>query len=569
MESQRSLLLITLLFLGFLIWQAWQQDHAPPPPVATQTPQAETVAATDAKAKDSEDLPSAAAPQSAGAGSVKEAPAQTQALETGTKIHIVTDVLDIEISTRGGDLIDVKLPTYPVSLEHKDEPFRLLHIDPPPYVAQSGLIHDRIEGIDSAQRAPTHYADYVAENTEYRLDEGKDTLVVPLVWVGKDGVKVTKTFTFTRGQFYVDVAYKVENGSASDWKAAAYMQLRHGPAKKQAGMVGARSYNGASYYDGEAYHKLPFDKMEEEPLNLTVKSGWVAVMQHYFISAWLPQSSESENLLYSKVIRDGGVPAYLIGMRTPSLTIPPGQSGALGSRIYVGPKLQKALAKLYPGLELTSDYGIFTIFAKPLFWMLDKIHAVVGNWGWAIILLTILIKAAFFKLSATSYRSMAKMKKVAPKLQSIKERYPDDKQRQQQAMMELYKTEKINPLGGCLPILIQIPVFIALYWVLQESVELRQAPWILWIKDLSLRDPYYVLPLLMGASMFLQNRLNPPQPDPMMQKMMMTMPIVFTFFFAFFPSGLVLYWVVNNILSIAQQWYITRHIEQEAAKART
>ncbi len=566
MESQRSLLLITLAFLGFMIWQAWMQDHAPAPAPTEQatTQQAQTPSAVTSES--GKDLPSAAAPAAEPAAISQQD--QAPAFDVGATIHVVTDVLDLKISTKGGDLVDVKLPTYPVSLERKDEPFQLLHADPPPYIAQSGLIHDRIDGVDVNKRAPTHHAQFVAENSSYVLADGAEKLLVPLTWVGEDGVKVTKTYTFTRGKFYVDVDYKVENQSATDWSAGAYTQLRHGPPKPQAGMFGARSYNGAAYYDGEAYHKLPFEDMEEEPLNMTVKSGWVAVMQHYFISAWMPQSTETSNQLYSKVIHGGGQTAYLIGMRSPSLSIPSGQTGELGARIYVGPKLQKELEKLYPGLELTSDYGIFTIFAKPLFWMLDKIHAVVGNWGWAIILLTILIKLAFFKLSATSYRSMAKMKKVAPKLASIKERYPDDKQRQQQAMMELYKTEKINPLGGCLPILIQIPVFVALFWVLQESVELRQAPWILWIKDLSLKDPYYVLPLLMGISMFLQNKLNPPQPDPMMQKVMMTMPIVFTVFFAFFPSGLVLYWVVNNILSIAQQWYITRGIEQEAEKAR-
>ena len=565
MDSQRSLLYITLAFLGFMIWQAWTQDHAPAasePQAVTQT--SETAANDATGQKDLPDAVHSAIEQ----GAIKNSTKSAVTTDDAPAIHIVTDVLDLEISTRGGDFIDAKLPTYPVSLDKKDQPTPLLHHDGAPYVAQSGLIHDKVEGVDTKERAPNHYALYVAEKSEYSLADGKQTLTVPLTWVGKDGIQVTKTFTFTRGEFYVDVKYQVSNQSATDWSAGSYMQLRHGPAIKQKGMMGSRSYNGAAYYDEDAYHKLPFTSMAEKPLQETVKGGWVAILQHYFIGAWLPNSADSTNTLYSKVIDGGGTPAYLIGIRTSSITIPPGQSGSLGGRFYVGPKLQKKLAKLYPGLELTSDYGIFTIFAKPLFWMLDKIHAVVGNWGWAIILLTIMIKLAFFKLSATSYRSMAKMKKVAPKLASIKERYPDDKQRQQQAMMELYKTEKINPLGGCLPILVQIPVFIALYWVLQESVELRQAPWILWINDLSLKDPYFVLPVLMGISMFLQNRLNPQQPDPMMAKVMTMMPFVFTVFFAFFPSGLVLYWVVNNVLSIAQQWYITRGIEQEATKAR-
>jgi YidC/Oxa1 family membrane protein insertase len=290
------------------------------------------------------------------------------------------------------------------------------------------------------------------------------------------------------------------------------------------------------------------------------------MMQHYFLSAWLPNDPKAENFLYSKVVTAGGAQEYLIGSRSSATTIPAGERGTLSSRFYAGPKLQNDLEKLAPGLELTVDYGILTIISKPLFWLLSTIHSVVGNWGWAIILLTILIKAVFYKLSEAGFRSMAKMKNVAPKLKSLKERYADDKQGYQQAMMDIYKKEKINPLGGCLPILIQIPVFISLYWVLLEAVELRQAPWMLWIKDLAIKDPFFILPLLMGISMFIQQKLNPPQPDPMMQKMLTAMPIVFTVFFAFFPAGLVLYWFVNNLLSITQQWFITRAIEQEAKK---
>lgn len=571
MESQRTLLYITLAFLGFLLWQAWMQDHSPAPDVQ---PSADNTAIGQSAAAENDDLPAVQAPSAAEAGAIDTPNVKTS--ENVPTIHVVTDVLDMQISTQGGNLVDAKLPTYPVSLEHKDQPFQLLHAGADAYVAQSGLLGRGSES--AAARAPTHKDSYLATKRSYSLADTGETLRVPLVWTSPDGVKVTKAYVFHPGKFYVDLEYTIENGSTEPWSASPYLQLRHGAEETQAGMFGARSYNGAAYFDGDSYHKLPFSKMEKEPLNLDVKGGWVAMLQHYFVSAWIPTTKTTDQLdenpkllnslqtkLYSKVIPNPVTPAYIIGMMMPQVSVAPGQTSVFANRVYVGPKLQKELAKLYPGLELTSDYGIFTIFAKPLFWLLDKIHAVVGNWGWAIILLTLLIKLAFFKLSATSYRSMAKMKKVAPKLQSIKERYPDDKQRQQQAMMELYKTEKINPLGGCLPILIQIPVFIALYWVLQESVELRQAPWILWIKDLSLPDPHFVLPLLMGASMFLQNKLNPQQPDPMMQKVMMTMPIVFTIFFAFFPSGLVLYWVVNNILSIAQQWYITRQIEQSSS----
>ncbi|HGG60454.1 MAG TPA: membrane protein insertase YidC [Gammaproteobacteria bacterium] len=563
MESQRPFLYLSLLFLGFLIWQAWVTDHAPTAPEpATQTAARQNGQSVPESADDkAADLPQAAnatdAPVSA------STPQQNRVGATGKTIEVKTDVLDVTITTRGGDVLSVRLPTYPVSVDQPDTPLRLLRPDLP-YIAQSGLLHDKQPGSDVSHRAPNHYAIYSASQDHYALGD-KDRLEVVLHWRSADGVQVDKIYTFHRGEFYIDVDYRINNGSRQVWIGRQYAQLRHGETPAKSGFVGTSSYEGAAYYNGK-FEKLPFKKMTEEPLKQTVNGGWVTMMQHYFLSAWMPRAGGGENLLYSKVVDGARGNEYIIGFRSDATTVAPGAQGTLSSRLYAGPTKQDKLASLAPGLELTIDYGIFTIFSKPLFWLLSKIHAFVGNWGWSIILLTILIKGVFYKLSETSYRSMAKMRKVAPKMQALKERYGDDKAGHQKAMMDLYKKEKINPLGGCLPILIQIPVFIALYWVLIEAVELRQAPWIFWIKDLSIKDPYFVLPVIMGVSMFVQQKLNPPQPDPMMQKMMTAMPLVFTVFFAFFASGLVLYWVVNNLLSIAQQWYITNKLEKESRK---
>lgn len=539
-------------------------DHAPEP--VQLDPRVQTQGASLEGSDQLIDLPesavvvgsvapaSIASPQAAGASSQ---------VNSATKINIKTDVFEVVISTLGGDIVDLRLPTFPVSLEKKDEPFQLLNQSGVPYIAQSGLLHEKVNGQDQRDRAPTHYAIFSTPQTSFRLADGEDKLKVPLTWTGPDGIVITKTYTFHRDNFTIDLAYKIDNQSSTDWIASQYRQLRHGSVDNSLGL-GMQTFTGAAYFS-DKFHKLAFDDMLDEPINVQTTGGWAAVIQHYFFTAWLSGSLEEPNKIYSKVVSSPGHTQYLVGMRSAPITVPAGTTGELHSRFYAGPKLQEDLVTIAPGLELTVDYGIFTIFSKPLFWLLSKIHGLIGNWGWAIILLTILIKAVFYKLSEASYRSMAKMRVVAPKLKSLKERYGDDKARYQQAMMEFYKTEKINPVGGCLPILVQIPVFIALYWMLQESVELRQAPWIGWIRDLSIKDPFYILPLLMGVSMYVQQKLNPPQPDPVMQKAMMAMPFIFTIFFAFFPAGLVLYWITNNLLSISQQWYILRKIEQQAA----
>ena len=542
MDNQRLILFVALSFVLLLIWQAWVEDYGQKPqPVSTEA--VTTPPAVDTAA----DLPSEIPEPGAALPRI-----QDEFLPSSQRIQVQTDVLSVEIDTTGGDIRKVDLLQYPVSIKSDSGPVRLISDEPPDFfVAQSGLRTPDGE-------EPTHHAIYEAEQTEYRLSDSNDLIEVPLRWRSPEGVLVDKIFTFRRGSYVIDVVHQVSNQSESDWRGRQYRQLQRTDETKDSGNQFIITYTGGVIYSPEEkYEKINFDDMVDEDLSREITGGWAAMIQHYFLAAWIPPGEESDQY-YSKVING---PRYVLGMISPYLTVPGGSDASFSSRFYVGPKLQDVMAEVAPGLELTVDYGILTVLSQPLFWMLDKIYKLVGNWGWAIVLLTLLIKLAFYKLSETSYRSMANMRKLTPRLKSLKERYGDDKQRLNQAMMELYKTEKINPLGGCLPILVQIPVFIALYWVLLESVELRQAPFILWIKDLSSPDPYFVLPLLMGATMFIQQKLNPAPVDPMQAKIMMLLPVVFTVFFAFFPSGLVLYWVANNTLSIAQQGMITRRIE--------
>ncbi|MDD3516839.1 MAG: membrane protein insertase YidC [Chromatiales bacterium] len=555
MDNYRPVLYISLVFVLFLLWQAWQQDYVWPTqePMAASGSSMTAEPTTDTPRLDVPDAPTAEAGQ-------LPTGVPTDAVPVRETVRVVTDVLDLEIDTRGGSIVRADLPTYPVSLEEPDRPMRLLDEQVRQFVAQSGLIHDRVADVDAERRAPSHHAVYRAEKTEYRLADGVDELRVPLIWTDGSGVTVTKTFVLRRGHFLVDVEHHVDNASDAAWVGRQYRQLRHGPTPDRESYF-IYTFTGAAYYDGR-YEKLAFDDMVKKPIDREVQGGWVSVIQHYFVTAWIPVADET-SLFYTRVLGTAGRPEHIIGMRSGAQTAAPGERASFTSSIWVGPKLQNELEDVAKGLELTADYGIFAFLAKPIFWLLSFIHGLVGNWGWSIIILTVMIKLAFYKLSATSYRSMAKMRAVQPKLQALKERFGDDKQRMQQALMELYKKEKINPLGGCLPILIQIPVFIALYWVLLESVEMRQAPWILWINDLSTKDPYFVLPVLMGITMIVQHRLNPAPLDPVQQKLMMILPFVFTIFFAFFQAGLVLYWFVNNLLSIAQQWKITRAIAAE------
>lgn len=557
MENLRLVLFVALSIVVLLLWQAWEADRRPSSQPTTAMEQTAPPANTTPSAQVPAAPPAAPAPATPAAPAVATAtPNEQQGLNQGQRLRVYTDVLAVEIDTLGGDVRQVDLLTYPVTVDKPDQPFRLLndssqHI----FVAQSGLLSSTV--------APDHHTQYIAEQTEYRLAEGAAEIKVPLRWTDAQGVTVTKVYTFHRGDFVIEVDHVVDNQRAEEWKGRFYRQLQRSRTERESALI--YTYTGGVLSTGaNKYQKVSFDDMDSGNVNLEAKGGWAAMIQHYFLAAWVPHQ-EQLNQFYSKAL---GGDRYVLGLVTPVTAIAPGASTTFTSKLYVGPKLQDRLEDVAPNLELTVDYGMLTFIAKPLFWVLEWLHGWLHNWGWAIVVLTLLIKLAFYKLSEASYRSMAKMRKFAPKLQQLKERYGDDRQRMSQAMMEIYKKEKINPLGGCLPMLVQIPVFIALYWVLLESVELRQAPFILWIHDLSTRDPYYVLPLIMGATMFFQQKLNPPPPDPLQAKILSALPFVFTLFFAFFPSGLVLYWVVNNILSIAQQWYITHRIEKADVDAK-
>jgi YidC/Oxa1 family membrane protein insertase len=524
------------------------EDYAPAPQ-STPAP----VTTSDAPAEAAADLP-AAAPESA----QTDTPAPEEiALESAEPVIVETDVLRVVIDARGGDLRQADLLDYPQTRKPGAAPFRLLNDTLPDlFVVQSGLRTPDGE-------EPTHHVVYRSEQTRYQLGDTADSLQVALQWRSPAGVEVIKRYTFHRNSYVVDLEHRVTNGSAVDWRGREYRQLQRTDPPDTGKTSFIYTYTGGVLYSPEEkYEKIKFDEMADSDLDRQVTDGWAAMIQHYFLAAIIPETGQP-NRYYTKALNG---PRYVIGLITPARVVSPGEAVSFSNRLFIGPKLQDVLTKVAPGLELTVDYGLLTILAKPLFWLLELIHDLVGNWGWAIVLVTVLIKLAFYKLSETSYKSMANMRKLAPRLQSLKERYGDDRQKLNQAMMELYKKEKINPLGGCLPILVQIPVFIALYWVLLESVEMRQAPFMLWLNDLSSPDPYYVLPLLMGATMLIQQKLNPAPMDPIQAKVMMVLPVVFTVFFAFFPSGLVLYWVVNNTLSIAQQWVITKRVEAGTKK---
>jgi YidC/Oxa1 family membrane protein insertase len=561
MENQRLLLYFTLFFVAYLLWAEWQMDYGPKPEATV----AETV---QTQQQEETEVPAAAVtPDDTTIADSKTAP-----LTTSQRINVITDVLDIEIDTRGGDFKKAVLRNYATTHEQPEEKLVFMtDADRNFFVAQSGLV-----SVNSGS-APTHNAVFKAEKNDYRLAEGVNELKVPLYWTGENGVRVAKIFTFRRNSYVVDVEHVVEAGN-EDWSGSQYMQLVRTPPTEDDKSAFIYTYTGGVVFNNDIkYEKIEFDEMAEQNLQSTIgdgclnlsgdqkgcelKGGWLAMIQHYFLASWIPESGVN-NLYYSK--NPANTTKYILGARSPAQKIAAQEKASFNSRLVVGPKLQNQLEQVAPGLELTVDYGVLTIIAKPLFWLLDIFHGWFGNWGWAIIFLTITVKAIFYKLSEMSYRSMAKMRKVAPRIKQMKERFGDDRQAMSKAMMDMYKREKINPMGGCFPILVQMPVFIALYWVLLESVEMRHAPFVLWIDNLSARDPYFILPVIMGVSMWVQQKLNPAPVDPVQQKIFQYMPFVFTVMFAFFPSGLVLYWVVNNILSIAQQWYITRRIEREA-----
>lgn len=480
-------------------------------------------------------------------------------LDDSETFNLSTDALDLVVSADGGDVVSASLPKFPVRLDTPDQPFRLLENNNlRRYVAQSGLIGP--DGIDASGNRARYASQGVTNN-----GDGSHTLT--LAWTGNDslGMQVYKRFTAHDDRYDIDVSFDIRNGGSSVASVTSFAQLKRDNTQAPDGNTGfgVSPYLGAALTQpDERYTKLSFSDLSDEPFSKRLPAGWVAILQHYFVSAWIPSQQTSHDYFASQLSNGDNV----IGYKNQNVDIAPGSAATITQTLYVGPKDQVALAALAKNLDLVIDYGWLWWLAQPLFWLLTLIQQFVINWGLAIIALTIVIKLIFFRLSAASYKSMAKMRTVQPKIQSIRDQYADDKAKQQQAMMELWKKEKINPMGGCLPMLIQMPVFIALYWVLLESVELRHAPFILWIEDLSAMDPYFVLPILMGISMWLMQRLNPAPPDPMQAKIMMYMPIAFTFLMMWFPAGLVLYWLCNNLLSFAQQYVVTRQIEQAAAR---
>lgn len=544
MDNLRTFFIFGLLIVSLLLWEAWQNDYVRP----QQQVEQKTSVANAAP-----DLP---APTVEGEGdlpdfptmsveALPDAPVEAPKVSIADSIQVKTDVFDIRLSTQGGDIHQLALLAYPISNDQPDVPVQFLndgngHF----FVTQSGL---RAEG-----SAPTHYETYRAEQTEYVLVDGQDELKVPLYW-SDNGLQVIKTYTFKRDSYRVTVDYQVINQSGERFSAYPYAQFNRNQSDDGSMLI--YTYTGAVFSsEGNEYEKVSFDDLESQAYSKNANNGWAAMIQHYFVGAIVPQQGESIGL-YGKAISNTN---FTAGVRMPVMTVEQGQQGSATYELFLGPKIHDRLESVAENLDLTVDYGVLTIISEPLFWVMEWLYKLTGNWGWAIILLTVLIKLAFYRLSAASYRSMAGMRKLTPKLTQLKERYGDDKQKFNQEMMNLYRTEKINPLGGCLPILVQMPVFLAFYWVLVESVELRQADFMLWITDLTALDPYFVLPVLFGLSMWFQQKLNPAPQDPMQANMMKVFPIVFTVFFAFFPSGLVLYWLVNNLLSIAQQWHITK-----------
>ena len=554
MDIRRLVIYAGLAISSYMLILAWNQDYGTE---NVTTPVAETSneSAPDfgSDTPDTSDAVDADVPDVSDQPAVSSADMPEVAAPTGDVITVQTDVLNVEINPKGGQVVSVRLPQYSKSIKQKDVPFTLLeNSNTRLFIAQSGLVGR--DGIDKNNGAL-----YSTENTEYTLNEGEDTLEVVLTHQSEKAY-VEKIFTFTRGEYLMDVRYKVRNISQEPWQGAFYAQLKRDGSDdpSQSSSMGMQAYLGAALTTSEErYQKVSFDDLEEGKFKSVEEGGWAAILQHYFVSAWIP-AQDQQHTYNGRYVKGN----YIFGFYDNSVSVAPGETATMGAQLYTGPKIQDRLEEIAPNLNLVIDYGILWWVAQPLFWLLDNIHDFVGNWGVAIILLTVLIKLVFFKLSAMSYRSMANMRKVAPKMAEIKERYGDNREKLGQEMMKLYKTEKINPLSGCLPILVQMPVFIALYWVLMESVELRQAPFFLWIEDLSIKDPLFILPLLMGASMFIQFKLNPTPPDPMQARVMQLMPVIFTVFFLWFPAGLVLYWVVNNVLSIAQQYVITKQIEK-------
>ena len=556
MDIKKLILYLAIALLGVMIWTTWQKDY-PPSSVkstTTTTPQAKTPESFTPPAYQ----PGTTTPKTPSKKTAEKVPAIHS--NGGSYITVKTDVLMLKISEKGGNLISAKLLKYPISLKEKDIPIQLLTADPENiFLAQSGITN----GVNSGKTI------FKSQQQNYVLQPGQQRIAVHLTSKTAKGLLVTKTYTLEKGTYAIKEKMQVKNQSAKPWSGNFYHQLTFKNGAKHSFF--SRSYTGAAISSpAKPYEKLSFKKLSKQNIDQNITGGWIAMQQPYFLGAWVPKQKVA-NHYYSQSFGQGDKGkgnTFVLGYVGPQVTVAPRRSAQSLSTIYLGPEIASQLNAVAQGLDLTIDYGWLWFLSKPIFWVMAKIHSVVGNWGWSIILVTLLIKILFYPLSGKSYKSMAKMRDVGPRLQTLKERYADDKKSLGKATMEFYKKEKVNPVGGCLPMLIQIPVFIALYYVLIESVQLRQAPFIFWIHDLSIKDPYYVLPILMGASMFLQQKLSPAPPDPTQAKMMMLLPVVFTVFFLSFPAGHVLYWVTNNCISILQQWYVMKTYDPKAEQQK-
>lgn len=545
MESQRSFLVIGLVLVSFLLYQQWLVDYSPTPQVAPQTEQTDNIVGSALPATNlSDDLPSSPSSQ------IVETPKQEQHLVT-----VTTDAFEVLIDTKGGDVVKTVLLKH--DAEHKSvDKFVLLSQEPTLYIAQSGLIG--LNGPDASREGRPIYH---VEKTEWVMEN--DTLVVPMTYTSKEGLEVTKTFYFQRNKHSIDIAFNVKNTSSQSLEVVPFYQLKQDFSNDEGTMM-MPTYRGGAYSTAdESYEHYDLDDMTDKNLSANTMGGWIGMIQHYFVSAWVP-AKDQQNNIYTKVIGNGQ--SGIIGIKSPVMVIDAGQTIDTKATLFSGPKNQEELASLHDTLDLTVDYGMLWFISQILFSVLIAIYGFVGNWGIAIILITILVKTLMYPLTKKQYESMAKMRALQPKMAKLKERFGDDRQKFGQATMELYKKEKVNPMGGCLPLLLQMPIFLALYWVFLESVELRHAPFGLWISDLSASDPYYILPALFGLSMFTMQKLSPsPTTDPMQQKMMLWMPVIFSVFFVMFPAGLVLYWFISNVISIIQMLIIYRNIDKRNA----
>lgn len=546
MDYKRLFLYFALAFIVFSLWTEWQKDNVAAPVAPTTINQSNVPTAPAAAI--SATTPTVPATSQQTIPTVSAVPAERI-------ITVQTDVLNVKIDTLGGHIIAASLPKYPATVKTPNVPVVIMSAAPDSYyVAESGITGP--QGPDTEKGV----AQYTATQTSYTLANDQKTLDVAISWKNNKGLEVIKTFHFERGDYAIHVSYNIQNHSDKPWSGNIYAQIRQKELAAPCGLFHVSNFIGGAISTPEKpYQKITYDTLNKEELSKNARGGWLAFQQRYFLTAWVPNQQQT-NHYYSSV--DANKIATL-GFIGPTITVPANGQFNTTTTFYVGPEIGDMLKKIAPHLDLTIDFGWLWWLSIIILWVMEHIHRVVGNWGWSIVIVTLLIKLLFYKFSAISYRSMAKMRQLQPKLAELKQRYGDDKQKISQATMELYRKEKVNPLGGCLPILVQIPVFIALYYVLIESVQLRQAPFIFWIHDLSAKDPYYVLPILMGISMFFQQRLNPAPPDPVQARVMQFMPVMFTIFFMTFPSGLVLYWLTNNVLTIIQQWHITRSLEKK------